>query len=359
MGNVIEYLNKYGKYSFDEKEFNEVDNLILCQLSYLKFEEVAPALNSRCRKKSLMDIFVNPKRELLFADERFEVPNRNLFQAVAFSRRFQNMAIQYVDCQIDTEKQLQFAAMTFFLDEKLVYVGFRGTDETIIGWKEDFNMAFISPVPSQLLGVEYINKVGKKIKGKFMIGGHSKGGNIAVYSAMKCKKEIADRITKIYTNDGPGFAKDIFTSDDYNAIEDRIVKIVPQSSTIGMLLEHQEKYQVVESTGKGGIGQHDPFTWEIKDGTFVYRQDLNYGSKLFNEKLNSWVMNLGEKERMTFVETLYQIVSSTEAETLIELTDEWKDNSTKMVNAIKDIDAETKKMLKKTLAALFKIHRKK
>lgn len=359
MGNSIDYLIQYGKYDFTEKPFNDVDNLILCQLSYLKFEVMVPELGKRRKNMKLMDIFTHPLREKLFTDERYEIPNRGLFEAAAFSKRFQNMSINYISCQIDVDKQLQFAAMTFFLENDITYVAFRGTDETIIGWKEDFNMAFISPVPSQLLSVEYLDRVGKKIPGSFMIGGHSKGGNLAVYSAMKCSDEVRKRILRIYTNDGPGFVKDIFSSDDFEMVRERITKIVPQSSMIGMLLQHQEEYQVIESSGKGGMGQHDPYTWEVREGSFVHKQDLTYGRKLFNEKLNSWVEELDEEQRSVFVETLYKIILVTEAETLMDLTDEWKENSMKMINAVKDVDTDTRKMLTKIIGAMFTVKKRK
>lgn len=356
MGNCVDYLIHYGKYTLSERPFNDIDSLILCQLSYLKFEAIVPELGKRHKSMKITDVFTHPDRERLFLDARFEVPNRSLFMAAAFSPRFQRMTMNYFSNVIDFEKQIQFAALTFFLEDGTVYVAFRGTDETIIGWKEDFNMAFNTPIPSQLLAVDYLNKVAKRITGEFMVGGHSKGGNLAVYSAMKCKEEARNRISHIYTNDGPGFVKEIFSSAEFAAVKSRIVKIVPQSSMIGMLLQHQEEYQVVQSRGKG-VNQHDPFTWEVKDDMFAYKDDLDQGRKLFNEHLNQWVEQLKEEERGIFVETLYQIISATEAETLIDLTEEWKENTLKMINALKEVDADTRKMLRKIVATLFHIKR--
>lgn len=359
MDTIIDYLIKWGRYSLKERPFNDVDSLLLCQLSYLKFDGMVPELGRRHKNVGLMDIFTHKDREKMFSDERYEAVNKALFEGMAFSRRFQNLKLNHYKSIIDTEKEVQFSAVTFFLDNGMIYAAYRGTDETIIGWKEDFNMAFKSPVPSQVLSVRYLNRVGQRLPGKFMVGGHSKGGNLAVYASMKCRDEIRDRITKIYTNDGPGFVEEVFSSEEFSAIENRIVKIVPQSSLIGMLLTHQEKYQVIESMEKGGVRQHDPFTWEVRDGGFVKKNDLNHGRKLFNKRLNEWVVSLDEKQRMTFVETLYHIINVTEAETLIELTEEWKDNSVKMVNAVKDMDGETKKVLIGVLKALFAVKHKK
>ncbi len=354
MGNCIDYLIRYGKQELSEMPFNDVDSLILCQLSYLKFEGMVPELAKRRKSMKIMDLFVHPQRESLFIDDRYEAQNRSLFEAVAFSKRFQNLKMNHFSNLIDFDKQIQFAAITFFLEDGTTYVTYRGTDETIIGWKEDFNMAFKTPIPSQILAVEYLNKVSKRISGDFIVGGHSKGGNLAVYASMKCDEAVKGRIRRIYTNDGPGFVKEVFSSAEFEAIKCRIVKIVPQSSLIGMLLQHQEEYQVVQSCGKG-VAQHDPFTWEVKDGIFVRKNDLNQGRKLFNERLNQWVEGLDDEERTVFVETLFKIISVTEAETLMELTEEWRENSFKMVNAIKEVDADTRKMLRKIIGALFHV----
>lgn len=356
MGNIIDYIHTYGQFSFVERPFNEIDSLILSQLSYLKFDGIVPNMFEKRSGIKLLDILTHPKREAMFADERFEDVNRSLFQSMVFSKRFQTMRLNHYINITDNEKESQFSAITFFLDDQIIYVAYRGTDETIIGWKEDFNMAFLSPVPSQEQGVDYLNEVGKKLKYPFYIGGHSKGGNVAVYASMKCKKEMQRKIKMIYNNDGPGFRKEVFKSNEFEIVKDKIVKIVPQSSLIGMLLQHQEEYQVVKSIGKGGIGQHDPFTWEIDEGEFVYVDDIDKNHKRVNETLNEWVTGLDDKQMKTFVDTLYQIVSATNASTLIDLTDEWKENAIKIVNAFRDVDGDTKKVLLDIVGALFKMN---
>ncbi|MDK2807763.1 MAG: hypothetical protein PWP24_497 [Clostridiales bacterium] len=359
MANCVDYIRKQGKYGFDELPFHEVDSLLLCMLSYLKLEGMVPDASKRKKSVGLMEIFTHPLREKLFADERFEIPNRSMFTALAFSKRFQNTKINYLESCIDFNRQLQFAAMTFFLENGPTYVCFRGTDETIIGWKEDFNMAFERPIPSQILAVEYLNRVAKKWKGDFLVGGHSKGGNLAVYAAMECEEIHRQRIRAIYSNDGPGFMKEVIASSEFARVKDRIIKLVPQSSLIGMLLQNQEEYKVVASTGKGGVGQHDPYTWEIEGTDFVYKDEIHLGTRLFNERLNQWVEELDEKDRSIFVETLYQIVCSTQAETLMDLSEEWKDNALKMVAAFKEIDVDTRRALNKIIRALFHIRTKK
>lgn len=351
--NIINYIDTYGKYSFEERPFNDVDNLILSQLSYLKFDGIVPGIFEKRNGIKLLDILTHPERYKMFTDERFKAVNRSLFEAMVFSKRFQTMRLNHYVKITNCEKESQFSAITFFLDENNIYIAYRGTDETIVGWKEDFNMAFLSPVPAQEEGLKYLNLIGKKLKQPFYVGGHSKGGNIAVYSSMKCDKHVKEKIKTIYNNDGPGFRKDVFDVNEFEIVKDKIVKIVPQASLIGMLLQNQEEYQVIKSTGKGGIGQHDPFTWEIEGDSFVFVDDIDKSHKMMNERLNEWVSGLDETQMQTFVDTLYQLISITEADTLMDLTEEWKDNAIKIANAFKDVDGETKKVLKEIIAALF------
>lgn len=353
MGNLIDYIHTYGQFSFEERPFNEIDNLILSQLSYLKFDGIVPNMFEKRNGIKLLDILTHPKREAMFADERFEAVNRSLFESMVFSKRFQTMSLNHYINITDCKKESQFSAITFFFGNQIIYVAYRGTDETIVGWKEDFNMTFLSPVPAQEQGTNYLNQIGKKLKRPFYVGGHSKGGNVAVYASMKCKKEIQKKIKKIYNNDGPGFRKEVFDSNEFGTVKEKIVKIVPQSSLIGMLLQHQEEYQVVKSTGKGGIGQHNPFTWEIEEGEFVYVDDIDKNHKRVNEALNEWVSELNDQQMKIFVDTLYEVVSATDASTLIDLTDDWKDNAIKIVNAFKDVDGNTKKVLLEIVGALF------
>lgn len=353
MGNLINYIETYGTYSFEERPFNDIDNLILSQLSYLKYDGIVPGILEKKNGIKLLDILTHPDRYKMFTDERYKVVNRSLFEALVFSRRFQTMRLNHYIQITDTKKESQFSAVTFFLDGGNIYLAYRGTDETIVGWKEDFNMAFLSPVPAQEEGLKYLNLVGKKLKQPFFVGGHSKGGNIAVYASMKCEPAIKEKIRAIYNNDGPGFRKEVFDEKGFEQIKDKLIKLVPQSSLIGMLLQNQEEYQVIRSTGKGGIGQHDPFTWEIKDDSFIFVEDIDKGHKRLNERLNEWVAGLDEKQIQTFVDTLYQLISITEANTLMDLSDEWKDNAIKIAGAFKDVDGETKRVLKDIIAALF------
>lgn len=353
MGNIIDYLRSYGQYTLAEKEFNAVDSLILSQFAYLKFDGLVPGPFEKRGGVKLLDILVHPDRNKMFADERYEKANRSLFGAMVFSKRYQNMKLNHYAVRTDVETETQFCAITFYLDQNITFVAYRGTDETLVGWKEDLNMTFLCPVPAQEYAVEYLNAIGGKIKTPFIVGGHSKGGNLAVYASLKCEAKVKEKIKSIYNNDGPGFRKEVFEDGEYEKLSERITKTVPQSSFFGMLLQDEKECTVVKSSGTGGIGQHDPFTWEVEDGAFIVVDEVFKGQQRVNTSLNDWVSQLKEEELKTFATTLFEVIGATEADTVIELTEEWKDNRTKMVNAFKHIDGETKRQILEIIGILF------
>ena len=322
-GTVIEYLQKYGDISFREKPLNDVDSLALCQLSYLKFDGMVSDVRHNGPSVTLREIAERPDVDKLFGDVRFEKENRALFEGMLSGRRFRDMKLNCYINLVEKEWETQFSAITFILDDGTLFLAFRGTDETIVGWKEDFNTAFLSPVPGQEYSVKYVNMVTGWLHQPFYIGGHSKGGNLAVYSAMKCAPFVQKRIQKIYSLDGPGFRPEVLKECHYNAIEGRVVKLLPHSSMIGMIFERDIHYRVVESNSHGLL-QHDPFSWLVEEDHFVDVGDIYESQKIMNEALNEWILSLNEEQVRTFVETLYQVISASQADDLITFTADWE-----------------------------------
>ncbi len=355
MGTILDYFKEYGDYTFSEKPLNEVDSLVLCQFSYLKFDGMVPSLEERKEPVSIKYLDGCQDKEKLFADERYRENNTALFKGMLESIRFSTLRMNYYVNRIKTETETQFSAVTFFLEDGSVYVAYRGTDETIIGWKEDLNLAFSEPVAGQLMSVGYLDRAAALFERPFYMGGHSKGGNFAVFAAMNCKKEIQDQIIKIYSHDGPGFRPEIREQGHYERIADRVMKIIPHSSLVGMLLEsHAAGYMVVESKSFGLL-QHDPYTWLVKEDGFVKVKDVYKRRKFMDETLNEWILSMDEEHIRSFVDTLYEVVSASKAVTLIDFTADWKRNMTAVVNALKELDGETASMIKKIIASLFEL----
>lgn len=351
---ILDYVKSYGEYSFSERPFNDVDSLILCQFVYLKFDEMVPLVTDNKRAVSLPYLRQHEKFDQLFANVWFAKNNRALFESMEKSKRFGKMKLNFYINILEPEWETQFAAVTFFLEDHIVYVAFRGTDESMVGWKEDFNMAFQSPIPGQLYAKKYLNMVAGKLHNHFYIGGHSKGGNLAVYAAMTCAEGIQERILKIYNMDGPGFPKDVLEKNGYDQVADRIIKILPHSSMVGMLFETDTRYKVVESR-TFGLLQHDTYSWLVKEDEFDYVNHL-YGSRKFtDDALNDWILSLSVEDRKLFVDTLYNVILASKATNLIDFTVDLKKSLTGMVAAMKDVDKDTKKAMKKTIRGLFEI----
>ncbi|MCM1045777.1 MAG: DUF2974 domain-containing protein [Candidatus Gastranaerophilales bacterium] len=354
MGTIIDYLKEYGDCSFADMPMNDVDSLILCQLSYLKFDKVVPDAQGENGGVSLEEIAGHVSVDTLFADVRYERQNRALFEAMLAGRRYRSLRLSFYVNLIEKEWETQFCAVTFLLEDGTHYAAFRGTDETIIGWKEDFNMAFLSPVPGQAHSVEYLERVMEACGGIFCVGGHSKGGNLAVYSAMNCAPNLQERIRKVYSMDGPGFRPEVLQKCRYDQIAGKVVKILPHSSLVGMLFEREIQYEVVESKNFG-LAQHDPYSWLVEGRHFIKVRDVYEISKKWDNTLNEWILSLDEAQLRTFVDTLFQVIYASEAEDLIAFTADWKKSVNGVIAAMREVDSETQQMLKQTVKALFEI----
>ncbi|MBE5882918.1 MAG: DUF2974 domain-containing protein [Lachnospiraceae bacterium] len=353
-GTIIDYLNEYGNIPFAEMPMNHVDSLILCQLSYLKFDGIVSGVHDNGPSISLKGIQSHADFDKLFADSRYEEENRALFAAAVAGSRFCNLRLNCYINVVEKEWETQFSAVTFLLEDGTLYIAFRGTDETIVGWKEDFNMAFLSPVPGQAYSVKYLNMVMGRLYKPFYIGGHSKGGNLAVYSAMRCIPRVQERILRIYNMDGPGFRPEVLEEYGYDKIADRVVKILPHSSLIGMIFEREIRYITVESN-RFGLAQHDPYTWLVEGEHFVLADDIYELSRFWDNTLNEWIYSLNEQQLRMMVDTLYQVISASKVENLIELTADWKKSMNSMVAAFKEIDEPTTRILKEIIKSLFEL----
>lgn len=349
---IIDYVKKELR-TFAEHPFHDADSLVLSQFSYIHLENVVAPLSGGSVQKplTLQQLYRAECFAHYFADQPDAVRNRKLLAACAASPRFRDIGIAYFENEFDADSEKQFCAMTFFLDENTSYLAFRGTDATLIGWKEDFNMAFLTPVPSQEAALNYTQAVAKLIRGDLILGGHSKGGNVAVYAAMMSPPKLQKRITAIYSHDGPGFRDNVFASEGYVRISELIHKTLPQSSLVGMLLEHQENYAVVESSGVG-IQQHNPYSWIIRDGSFVYLNSLTTGADYLNRTLSDWLANLPNEQREQFVDALYSVISTTDLTSFVELRDNWQTEFAVLIENIKTMDDETKRILHETLRSL-------
>ncbi len=352
MGTVFDYLDWRGDLSFDECDVTEVDSLILSLISYLDLYRIAPASPSAKGAAFLAAIkkYVNThKGEALGLIMPQEIVN--LATRAARTERFGcNVTIVGHVNEISEDAQMQFSATSFLLRDDACFVAFRGTDDTITGWKENFNMSFLSPIPAQTRALRYISDIASAYPDRRLyIGGHSKGGNLAVYAAVTCDDEVKRRIAAVYNLDGPGFNSEFITSDEYLATRGRIHTLVPQSSVVGMLLEHEESYEVVQSR-QIGLLQHNGLSWEVMGGSFVHTDSVSEQSKRIDRTIKEWLSEKSNEERQQILDTLYEILDSIGAKTLTDLSAE----KLKIIKAWNTLDTESRTYIKRCVRLIVK-----
>ncbi len=356
MGNVIAYLREFGDKSFSEHAFGEADVLMLAQLSYLKFDGAIPTIGEKKPSVTLSQIAQTMNPDKVFEDKWYEKENRELWETLLGCRRYENMTCNYYRSRTEQERETQFGAVTFFPQGCSPVVAFRGTDGSIVGWKEDFNMAFKTVVPAQEMSCVYLNQVGCRLPEGFLVCGHSKGGNLAVFSSVWADAHVQSKISGVYSFDGPGFLPEILAGEAYEAVRGRIHRILPHSSLVGMLLQSQEAYEVVKSSGFG-LAQHDCYTWQIEEGAFVKMPDIQQAQQHRNEALNRWIFSLTQKERERFVNTLFSMIGETKAETLADFAEDWKNNLKICLRYLKSLDPQTRSYLRQILKAMMETYR--
>ena len=347
MSNVCEYVKWRGDLTLKQSKFNEIDALILTRLSYFPFDQLIQP-NEEATVEELSKRFEKADKstmKILWEDDN------ELFPLMGKSKRFGKMIVtQYVN-KINAEQEKQFSATTVILPDNTIFVTYRGTDATIVGWKEDFNMCFKSHIASQKDAVEYLNMVSKKYKRLIRIGGHSKGGNLAVYAAMFTNSKVKKRIINIYNNDGPGFDDEIIKTKEYKEILPKVHTYIPQSSVIGRLLNHEEKYTVVQSIQKG-IMQHDLYSWQLEGKEFICLEKVTNGSEIFDKTLKEWLINITPEQRGIVIDTAFDILNTTEVEYFSELKKNWFLNIRLMLGRYKNLDDESKKVISEIVQKL-------
>lgn len=242
MANIFDYI-QWRDIELEKVEFNEIDNLILARLSYFPLD----GLINEDEEITIKEVYKRYKK-VGTTGRILQKEDIDLFPVLANSIRFGNMKLTNYINKVDPIQEKQFSAITIIMQDKTIYVAYRGTDNTIVGWKEDFNMSFSKLVPAQTDAVNYLESVAKKYKNRIRVGGHSKGGNLAVYAAAFCNKHVKDKIINVYNNDGPGFCDEVVNSEQYKEIIDRVHTYIPQTSIIGRLLNHEEETIILKST---------------------------------------------------------------------------------------------------------------
>lgn len=357
MSNLLDYLDWRGDISFKKSSANKIDYLMLAQISYVNFDGLLKTLDfsKKLSLKELKELFlkstdIDKRRDTGALINPLTI---DLFEKAAESERFSQVEITGYQSIVNQNTEEQFAAMTFILPDGDNFIAFRGTDDNIVAWKEDFNLAFMDEIPAQKDSVDYILKAYEQLTGNFTIGGHSKGGNLSIYSVLKTYKKIKKRFKDVYNFDGPGFSDERLSSKEFKEIIPHIKSYYPQFSIVGMLFSNAGEYEVIKSS-ETLVMQHDPFSWHILGKNFVTLENFDLGSKFFHTTFNTWLSEMDNERRALFIETLFDIINVTDAKTNSEIEKNIAQNSVKILTALSKLDPDLRKKMTEIVANLFK-----
>lgn len=351
MGNIMDYISWRGDLSFEQSQFNEVDNLILACFSYVNLDGISAVTKQKGigLKKLTKEFMKLHTMKELEADKSFIRLAPFMMMEMAKSVRFGKCVVRNYVNDIVTEAEQQFAAMEIVLEDGTSYVSFRGTDDTIIGWKEDFNLS-TGVVPAQKRAIEYLQKISEHTDGMLRVGGHSKGGNLAIYGSVMCKS-AHEKILEIYSNDGPGFSREFQELSEMKEMMPKIIRIIPEYSIIGTLLEHEKEPVIVASSSKGLL-QHDGFSWEVQGPALVRRDSLNKTALRFIEILHKWIDGMDTEQKRLLIEDLFATLQASGYENLSEVQSGGLKSLAAMVKRVEKFAPESREMMMELLIAI-------
>jgi hypothetical protein len=355
MACLFDYIKWRGDLDFIVSPFNPVDNIIFSQLAYLTLDGIVPEPEDKegISIDLALRVYNEKSSQPGFKLSSIFKEDHDLIEALGSSKRFGNCQLFGYVNHVDEDCELQFSAVCIYTSDEHCFVAYRGTDSSILGWKEDFNMCFLDVIPSQLEAVEYLEKMAPMIDGSMRIGGHSKGGNLAIFAASKCGDKIQKRITSIYSNDAPGFNKEFICSNGFNAIKNKIKSFVPQSSIIGMFMEHGSDYTVIKSN-ESGFMQHNLYSWDVAYNDLIHVEKSTVTSKFINNTLREWISNLDNEKREDFIEATYHILNSADIKSVSDLDTSWLSVVSRVFRSLNNVEESKRKMIRQTLKELIR-----
>lgn len=364
MDSIVTYI-EHEQRAFAETSFNPVDSLVLSSLCYLNFE----AISTDMLQGYSVNLDAHTSREVLLSDILALISIDDLaagswledaeetadfLTAIRASRRYRDVMVSLYANEYSKAVDKQFSACTFSFEDAsgcCSYIAFRGTDGSFTGWKEDFNLAYQPVISSQRTAVSYLSGVASARSGTLVLGGHSKGGNLAEYAALCTDEATYSRIVAVYNHDGPSFMTDPSPRRETDDYKRKLCKLVPESSAFGMILERRADYKVVQSSAFA-VFQHHPFSWLVDGDDFLYQEEINSSAQFFDEALDAWLRSKTPAERERFIQTVFDLFVETDAESWAQFQENLGTNVASMIGAGSKLDADTKRFLVSTIASL-------
>ena len=314
MENILWYVKQFGKFTFQEKAFNEVDNLVFCALPYIEIEKFYQINEYLSLQELYLKYQSSNYKENIFEENEFK-----LLKLLSESKRFKNVILSNYVNEVSKEEKKQFGAITFRFDNKL-FIAFKGTDATILGWKEVFNMSYMNVIPAQKRALEYLENILNNHPNDCYIGGHSKGGNLAMSAYLFCNDLLKSRIIKVYNNDGPGLKESLRDE------KSKIITFIPTASIIGNIFVNNTKIILIESKGIG-IFQHDLYSWLVEGNHFIYQKEMDYSTKELANFLNQIILKLPNDQKEKIVQFIYDFLAFLKIDNIEDSMQNILDNS--------------------------------
>lgn len=353
MANLFDYLKWRNDVPLSTDAFGEVDNLVLAEIAYTDFGGIVPTDSGKISISDARNTFFEKNdRKKIMSRTSFTAKVPFLMDEMVLGARFEKVQLSNYINEINRDKDAQFSAVTVHLDDGTIYLSFRGTDGTVVGWKEDFNLSYIAETEGQRKAVEYLNNVASIFQKPLRIGGHSKGGNFAVYAAAFCDDSIKPRILQIYSNDAPGFRYEVTNSEAYKSVLPKIISIIPDTSVIGLLLSNYAEHRIVKSDASG-IFQHDGFSWQIEKNRFI-RASLSDMAIFIEKTLGSWLGGMDDETRKSMTSSVFYLFEATGMDKFSSMSEQkWKSMEA-IFSSIHGLPKEKRRELLSLASGLFK-----
>lgn len=311
MANVFDYLKWRGDLRFSQEPLNAIDAMIFSSLVYLQLEHWA--LDRIAAPLPLWELSEKVEQDTGFGKMARTKHDIALLHQAASTKRFADVKLAAYRNTFEPEHSTQFAAMAFLLDDDTMCIAFRGTDSTLTGWQENFNMSFAPAVPAQRLALAFTHEMQLTYMQPLSICGHSKGGNLAIFAAAHSSPMFQQQIENVYNFDGPGFTEFLIDDPGYLKILPKIHTYIPQSSIVGMMMNREEPITIVHSSGVGAL-QHDTYNWEVHGKEFVVANELTADSRLIDSALKKCLRDLNLQEREKLVTSVFEVLRSGESD---------------------------------------------
>lgn len=341
MSTIKDYLKYYKNTTFEEYKFNELDNLLFSEISYINWDGIVSKFNSKIKLKDAISIYLENNKERNGNKlSPFMKSNIENLKAIENCTRYNNCYLSNYRNEVDDNKQ--FGAICIYLNSREIYISFKGTDSTLIGWKENLSLSYIFPTLSQKAAIDYLNEVASLKNNTIYVGGHSKGGNLAMTAAMYCNKRIKKRIKTIFNNDGPGFKDSEYNSKEYNDMITKLKMFLPEESVVGILLNNTDNYTVVKSIANG-VKQHDCNSWECF-GSFLIRGTLSESSKKIKAKITRLLEKYDDEKKKELIVNFFDILKEANITSFKNISSVDWNQVIEIIKGLKNLDVQSKEL---------------